>query len=432
MLGLGERRRSWHESEHSLDRVTEYLPRSRSYEHIDEPFSGDGAEPHTVDDPEDPRLSSDSANQKPQKSRKTRKKTSSSTSKLAKNLEVETKDGESRLEESRLLDIRNHHVPKKLSSLSEGAPHASSTASTSSSSAIRKGSMANIFKGITIPGRDRKGRNSRAEKSSSSPRHKSSSNMPIIHSDTDTDNDQRRMRSSDRNNGVRRNESNSSASISRNNSLKDTKGSDSRPLESGSDFDDSDFEEDPELNAADIPDTWYAYTDQKNNPNVKEKSEMKRQENIYELIYTERNHHRVLKIMQKIFIGQMRKELGFTREKTAKFFPDLDELALISKEFLNRLTKRQEESFASETPVIEKISDILLNFWNSDWGERKAIAYGRLCARQHDSLKLYKEEIKNNKRFNSFIQKYKGKVNNAFARFPINQMRHTSFYRTYR
>ena len=178
---------------------------------------------------------------------------------------------------------------------------------------------------------------------------------------------------------------------------------------SGSEFDESDFEEDAELNAADIPDTWYAFTDQKNNPNVKEKSEMKRQENIYELIYTERNHHRVLKIMQKIFIGQMRKELGFTREKASKFFPDLDELALISKEFLNRLTKRQEESFSSETPVIEKISDILLNFWNSDWGERKAIAYGRLCARQHDSLKLYKEEIKNNKRFNSFIQKYKGK-----------------------
>ena len=270
MLGLGERRRSWHESEHSLDRVTEYLPRSRSYEHIDESMSGDGAEPHTVDDPEDPRLSSDSANQKPsQKSRKTRKKASSNTSKLAKNSEVEIRDGESRLEESRLLDIRNHHVPKKLSSLSEGAPHATSStsASTSSSSAIRKGSMANIFKGISIPGRDRKGRNSRAEKSS--PRHKSSSNMPIIHSDTDTDNDQRRMRSSDRT--VRRNESNSSASISRNNSLKGegTKGS---QHESGSDFEDSDFEEDPELNAADIPDTWYAFTDQKNNPNVKEKS----------------------------------------------------------------------------------------------------------------------------------------------------------------
>ena len=108
--------------------------------------------------------------------------------------------------------------------------------------------------------------------------------MPIIHSDTDTDNDnsRNRMRSLDRNkrNPVRRNESNSSASISRNNSLKGNENNrpdritttttrDDRVVDSGSDFDESDFEEDPELNAADIPDTWYAFTDQKNNPNVK-------------------------------------------------------------------------------------------------------------------------------------------------------------------
>ena len=43
MLGpdQNQRRRSWHESEHSLDRVmpdsATFIPRSRSYEHIDEP-----------------------------------------------------------------------------------------------------------------------------------------------------------------------------------------------------------------------------------------------------------------------------------------------------------------------------------------------------------------------------------------------------------
>ena len=42
-----------------------------------------------------------------------------------------------------------------------------------------------------------------------------------------------------------------------------------------------------------------------------------------------------------------------------------------------------------------------------DWGERKASAYGRFCARQHDSLRLYKEELKNNKRFSSLMRKYK-------------------------
>lgn len=49
MLGQdNQRRRSWHESEHSLDRVmpdsATFIPRSRSYEHIDEPDLSDGEE----------------------------------------------------------------------------------------------------------------------------------------------------------------------------------------------------------------------------------------------------------------------------------------------------------------------------------------------------------------------------------------------------
>ena len=43
----------------------------------------------------------------------------------------------------------------------------------------------------------------------------------------------------------------------------------------------------------------------------------------------------------------------------------------------------------------------------SDWGERKAVAYGRFCARQHDSLCLYRQELKTNKRFSSLMRKYK-------------------------
>ena len=107
----------------------------------------------------------------------------------------------------------------------------------------------------------------------------------------------------------------------------------------------------------------------------------------------------------------MRAELNFSQQKCARFFPELDELGIISKEFLSRLTRRQAEY--GDQPV-ENISDLLLDFWNSEWGERKALAYGRLCARQHDSLKFYKEELKNNKRFNTLIQKYKGVVHNHF------------------
>ena len=63
----------------------------------------------------------------------------------------------------------------------------------------------------------------------------------------------------------------------------------------------SDFECDLELNASEKPDTWFSFTDQRNKSQDKKlsnKSELKRDENIYELILTEINHYITLRIMQ--------------------------------------------------------------------------------------------------------------------------------------
>ena len=230
--------------------------------------------------------------------------------------------------------------------------------------------------------------------------------MAVIHSDTDTDGDNKRFghsRSLDRSSRVKRNESASSNDhISRNNSQRSVPGSLADSVDSDSSIPD-DFEEDGELNAPDGADTWYAHTNQKNNQTLVDKAEIKRQENIYEIIHTENNHHRTLLIMQKIFVGRMRAELRYRRDKCAKFFPDLDELELISREFLRRLRQRQQEQF----PVVTNIADVLNDFWNSEWGERKARAYGQLCAHQHESLRLYKEELRTNKNFNNLMKKVK-------------------------
>ena len=97
---------------------------------------------------------------------------------------------------------------------------------------------------------------------------------------------------------------------------------------------------------------FQSYTDQKNSSHpITDKGEMKRQEIIYELIHTERNHYRSLKIMQKIYIGQMRKELKFPKQKCARFFPDLEEMLQISNELLKRLQKRQTD----QNPIIHHI-----------------------------------------------------------------------------
>ena len=97
---------------------------------------------------------------------------------------------------------------------------------------------------------------------------------------------------------------------------------------------------------------FQSYTDQKNSSHpITDKGEMKRQEIIYELIHTERNHYRSLKIMQKIYIGQMRKELKFPKQKCARFFPDLEEMLQISNELLKRLQKRQKD----QNPIVHHI-----------------------------------------------------------------------------
>ena len=63
-------------------------------------------------------------------------------------------------------------------------------------------------------------------------------------------------------------------------------------------------------------------------------------------------------------------------------------------------------------------ADVLLDYWSSDWGERKSQSYGKLCSQQQESLKYYKDEIKNNKRFNNLMQKLSGKVD-LFAPFKF-------------
>jgi hypothetical protein len=373
--------------------------RSRSYEHIDEPDlsgsdgeEGDGEKaPIIINDGHDI-IQIDEILSKRRKSTSERRQAVIIGETGRSSLHTSPSESKNRKNEERLLDLKKHSIPQKLSESNSGQ---------SGSIGIRKPSVANIFKGLAGIQGQRKGR-----RSDKSPRNKKGNNdMATIHSDTDTDTDNKRLRSLDRK--VRRNESNSSADyISRNNSLK---GSQADSVESEPTPPPSDFEGDIELNAQDHPDTWFSFSDQRNKlqeQKVTNKSELKRQENIYELISTERNHYRTLRIMQKIFIGRMRAELNFSSQKCARFFPELDELGIISKEFLTRLTRRQSEY--GDQPVAA-IADVLLDFWNSEWGERKAIAYGRLCARQHDSLKLYKDELKNNKRFNTLIQKYKGK-----------------------
>lgn len=57
----------------------------------------------------------------------------------------------------------------------------------------------------------------------------------------------------------------------------------------------------------------------------------------------------------------MRAELDYSKEKCSEFFPALQELSDISREFLARLKKRKSD----EMPIVEHFADVLYEFWNS-------------------------------------------------------------------
>ncbi|CAL1300029.1 unnamed protein product [Larinioides sclopetarius] len=151
------------------------------------------------------------------------------------------------------------------------------------------------------------------------------------------------------------------------------------------------------------PETWNATVDKKVIKKLKDK-EIKRQEAIYELIITEKHHCLTLEIMQKVYAQGMMRELNAPRETVDKLFPCLGDLVELHKAFLHRLRERQKEG-----PVIEVISDILAEQFHDQKAEQMKVAYGQFCSQHIESLNMYKEMLKSDRKFQNFIKKCKNK-----------------------
>ncbi|XP_055938422.1 rho guanine nucleotide exchange factor 28-like isoform X4 [Argiope bruennichi] len=151
------------------------------------------------------------------------------------------------------------------------------------------------------------------------------------------------------------------------------------------------------------PETWNATVDKKVIKKLKDR-EIKRQEAIYELIITEKHHCLTLEIMQKVYAQGMMKELNAPRETVDRLFPCLGDLVELHKAFLHRLRERQKEG-----PVIEVISDILAEQFHDQKAEQMKVAYGQFCSQHIESLNMYKEMLKSDRKFQNFIKKCKNK-----------------------
>uniref|UniRef100_A0A672H2Q8 Rho/Rac guanine nucleotide exchange factor 2 n=1 Tax=Salarias fasciatus TaxID=181472 RepID=A0A672H2Q8_SALFA len=137
------------------------------------------------------------------------------------------------------------------------------------------------------------------------------------------------------------------------------------------------------------------------------KNVIKRQDVIYELIQTELHHMRTLHIMDRVFRQGMLEELQMEPSVVNTMLPCLDQLIRIHSHFLAQLLLRRNLSLhpgSSRNFTIHQLGDILVEQFSDHWADDIRKTYAEFCSRHLKAVKLYKELLARDKRFQFFIR----------------------------
>ncbi|XP_054461476.1 rho guanine nucleotide exchange factor 1a isoform X4 [Anoplopoma fimbria] len=138
------------------------------------------------------------------------------------------------------------------------------------------------------------------------------------------------------------------------------------------------------------------------------KNVIKRQDVIYELIQTELHHMRTLHIMERVFRQGMLEELQLDLCTVYAMFPCLDQLTRIHSHFLAQLLLRRNSSLqygSSRNFTIHQLGDILLEQFSGQCADEMRKTYAEFCSRHLKAVKLYKELLARDKKFQCFIRR---------------------------
>ncbi|XP_074542544.1 rho guanine nucleotide exchange factor 2 [Halichoeres trimaculatus] len=138
------------------------------------------------------------------------------------------------------------------------------------------------------------------------------------------------------------------------------------------------------------------------------KNVIKRQDVIYELIQTELHHMRTLHIMERVFRQGMLEELQLEPSTVHAMFPCLDQLIRIHSHFLAQLLLRRNLSMhpgSTRNFTIHQLGDILLEQFSGQFADDIRKTYAEFCSRHMKAVKLYKELLARDKRFQCFIRR---------------------------
>lgn len=129
------------------------------------------------------------------------------------------------------------------------------------------------------------------------------------------------------------------------------------------------------------------------------KSEIKRQEVINELLFTEHAHVRMLRVLHDIFYIPM-KSVWVPTVEVENIFPSLDDLIEAHALLLDNLKKLRQEN----NSIIQEIGSTLLHRFDGTEGLWFQKISSRFCSRQPFALEQLKQKQKKDPRFTQFIQ----------------------------
>ncbi|XP_024617691.1 rho guanine nucleotide exchange factor 12 isoform X5 [Neophocaena asiaeorientalis asiaeorientalis] len=129
--------------------------------------------------------------------------------------------------------------------------------------------------------------------------------------------------------------------------------------------------------------------------------EIRRQEVINELFYTERAHVRTLKVLDQVFYQRVSREGILSPSELRKIFSNLEDILQLHiglNEQMKAVRKR------NETSVIDQIGEDLLTWFSGPGEEKLKHAAATFCSNQPFALEMIKSRQKKDSRFQTFVQ----------------------------
>ncbi|XP_036392087.1 rho guanine nucleotide exchange factor 12-like isoform X2 [Megalops cyprinoides] len=129
--------------------------------------------------------------------------------------------------------------------------------------------------------------------------------------------------------------------------------------------------------------------------------QIKRQEVINELFYTERAHLRMLRVLDNVFYQKLTKDAVLPPADIKNIFTNLEEIVLLHGSISEQMTAIRKKN---ESSVIDQIGDDLLSWFSGGEEEKIKRAVSTFCSNQPFALELIKTRQKKDSRFAAFIQ----------------------------